>query len=332
LFAIVDIDGVDDRWGPTVTLRGFDLNLVPALSALLEERNVTRAAERVSLGQPAMSAALARLRRHFDDPLLVRDGRAYQLSAFAESLLEPVREAMSALDAATAGQRTFDPVTDTRSFTVATSDYAALVFMRPLLAQLAREAPGVRLRLVPISLDMGDALRRRALDFVILPMELAGELQGLPRKALFEDRFVLAADRNNTALVGIPGLDDDGADPDGAGAITMALLMQLPFVAVAGEMPPLVDVRLREQGIELCVDVTTEAFVIAPMLLRDTPLVSLVQDRLGRLVAEQAHLRLYRSPVDIGKIVEAMYWNPRNTDDPAHRWLRTRLITRAQQV
>jgi DNA-binding transcriptional LysR family regulator len=311
-----------------MTLRGFDLNLVPALNALLEERNVTRAAERLSLGQPAMSAALARLRRHFDDPLLVRDGRGYRLSTFAESLLEPVREAMAALDAATAGQQAFDPATDARSFTVATSDYAALVFLRPLLAQLAREAPAVRLRLVPITLDMDDGLRRGALDVVILPMELAGELRGLARKGLFEDRFVLAADRDNAALAGRPGLGEAGtADP-----IDLELLSRLPFVAVAGEMPSLIDVRLREHGVELRVDVTTETFVIAPMLLRDTPLVSIVQERLGRLVAEQAHLRLHRCPVDIGRIVEAMYWAPRSTADPAHRWLRGRFIALAQQV
>lgn len=134
---------------------------------------MTRASEQLSLGQPAMSAALARLRRHFDDPLLVRDGRTYRLSTFAESLLEPVRDAMTALVAATDRPTTFDPATDARSFTVATSDYAALVFMRPLLAQLAREAPGVRLR---------------------------------------------------------------------------------QFVAVAGEMPSLIDVRLREHDVELRVD------------------------------------------------------------------------------
>lgn len=322
-----------------VTLRSFDLNLIPALSALLEERNVTRAAERVSLGQPAMSAALARLRRHFDDPLLVREHRSYQLSTFAESLIEPVREAMRALDVATGGGRqTFDAATDARSFTVATSDYAALVFLRPLLASLAHEAPGVRLRLVPITLGMGDALRRGTLDFVLLPMELASELHGLPRKALFEDRFVLVADRDNPALAGAAGLDDhcgerqnDGRQNGGAG-IDLELLQQLPFVAVAGEMPALVGLRLQEQGVELRVDVTTETFVIAPMLLRGTPLVSLVQERLARIVADQAHLRLYRSPVDVGRIVEAMYWSPRGAHDPAHRWLRTRLIAQALQV
>jgi DNA-binding transcriptional LysR family regulator len=340
LFAIVGIDATDGIcWGGVraVTLRSFDLNLVPALCALLEERNVTRAAERLSMGQPAMSAALARLRRHFDDPLLVRDGREYQLSTFAESLVDPVRDAMAALDFTDTGRQAFDPTTDARSFTIATSDYAALVFLRPLLAGLAHEAPQVRLRLVPITLGMGDALRRGALDLVLLPMELADELHGLPRKALFEDRFVLAADRANPALAGITSLDEpDRADDDAAAAadtvIDLDLMGALPFVAMAGEMPPLVDVRLREHGIALRVDVSTEAFVIAPMLLKDTPLVSLVQERLARLVADQSNLSLYRSPVDIGGIVEAMYWGPRSTDDLAHRWLRTRLITQAQKI
>ena len=81
----------------------------------------------------------------------------------------------------------------------------------------------------------------------------------------------------------------------------MELITRLLFVAMAGEMPPLVDVRLREQGVKLRIDVSTEAFVIAPMLLQGTPLVCLVQERLGRLVAEQAHLRLHHSPVDVGQ-------------------------------
>ena len=179
LFMMIDIDAVDSKGGGPVSLRGFDLNLFPALEALLEERNVTRAAERLSLGQPAMSAALARLRRHFDDPLLVRDGRVYQLSTFAQSLVEPVREAMAAVEAAATAIRAFDPATDTRSFTIATSDYAALVFLRPLLARLADDAPQIRLRLVPITVDMGDALRRGSLDLVILPQG-AGRRFGQP--------------------------------------------------------------------------------------------------------------------------------------------------------
>lgn len=81
-------------------LGNVDLNLLVALDALLIERNVTRAAARLSVGQPAMSASLARLRRHFDDPLLARNGRGYVLTTLAESLVDPVRAAVAAADGA----------------------------------------------------------------------------------------------------------------------------------------------------------------------------------------------------------------------------------------
>lgn len=178
---------------------------------------------------------------------------------------------------------------------------------------------------------MDSMLRRGALDLVLLPIELASELEGLSRKSLFRDRFVLAADRDNHQLAGIRSMDDDQEDP-GPEKLGLILLQRLPIVAVAGDMPSLVDVRLAEQGVELRVDVTTEAFVIAPMLLRGTPLVALVQERLARQVADQAHLRLFESPVNIGGIVETIYWSPWSTHDPAHRWLRSQLIARAQQV
>lgn len=316
-----------------MTLRGFDLNLLPALNALLEERNVTRAAERLSLGQPALSAALARLRRHFDDPLLIREGNGYVLSSLAESLIEPVREAMNAVDRAATGQRIFTPATDARSFTIATSDYAALVFLRPLLAQLPHDAPHVRLSLIPITLGMGDALSRGALDLVILPVEQARELHGLPRKALFRDRFVLAADRDNDhpALSQAGPLEQPRPDASLQDTQLADLVRQLPFVAVTGEMPSLIELRLRELGVELRVDVTTRSFAVAPMLLRNTTMVAIVHERLGRLLADQAHLSLYHAPIDLGGILEAMYWSPRRSDDPAHRWLRNRLVEEAQK-
>jgi DNA-binding transcriptional LysR family regulator len=116
-----------------VALNGVDLNLLPALDALLAERNVTRAAERMSLGQPAMSAVLARLRKHFGDPLLVREGRGLVLTTLAASLVAPVQEAMAATEAVLGARPPFDPRTDARSFTLVGSDYVALVLLRPLM-------------------------------------------------------------------------------------------------------------------------------------------------------------------------------------------------------
>lgn len=316
-----------------MTLRGFDLNLVPALSALLQEQNVTRAAERLSMGQPAMSAALARLRRHFDDPLLVRRKGTYTLSTLAESLIEPVAEAMKALEVATDGHREFDAATSERCFTIAASDYVSLVFLRPLLARLMIDAPKIRLRVAPVVTDMSLLLNQGILDLVIAPVEIAGPLMRLPRKALFEDRFVLAADRDNPMLSDFAGLDD-APDPDaghtGVG-IDMDLLQRLPFAAFTGALRSLVDVRLEERGVELQIDVSSEAFLLVPMLLPGTKLVCFTQERLARLMAESAHLKLYRSPVDIGGLRECLFWGRRSIHDPAHRWLRSTLIAHAQQ-
>lgn len=159
---------------------------------------------------------------------------------------------------AAGGRQRFDPAADRRSFTVATSHYAALVFLRPLLARLAQDPPGVRC-LVPIALGMGDALRRRRLDLVLLPLDLPSELHGLPPKALLEDRFLVAADLHDSLLSGITGLDEETAELlDVPGGIDLKLMKQLAFVAVAGEMPSLIDLRLQEHGIELRVDVSTE--------------------------------------------------------------------------
>ncbi len=312
-----------------MSIGGFDLNLLPTLSALLEERNVTRAAERLSLGQPAVSAALARLRRHYDDPLLVREGRVYRLSSLAETLVEPAREAMISVERCVVTPRGFDPGSDVRSFTLAASDYFSTVFLRPLLGQLAREAPGVRLQLVPIRGALDEALRRGSVDLVLLPTELATAMRDLERQTLYREHFVLMADRDHPALAGRAELDSGAS---GGVAVDVELLQQLPFVMFAGELPFIVERQLREQGVELRVDVTTEGFVAAPLLLPGTELVSFVPERLARLVAEQAGLAMYASPVDVGDILEAMYWSPRRTGDVAHRWLRTRITAEAQRL
>ena len=123
---------------------------------------------------------VARLRRHFDDPLLVRDGRVYQLSTFAQSLVEPVREAMAAAEAAATVIRVLIR-TDTRLLHHRDQRLRRAGVPAPLLARLADDAPQIRLRLVPITVDMGDALRAE-LGPGDLPREPAGGLDSLPRR------------------------------------------------------------------------------------------------------------------------------------------------------
>lgn len=291
-----------------MTLSGIDLNLLVALDALLVESNVTRAAERTMVGQPAMSASLARLRKHFGDPLLVREGRRLVPTPLAESLAEPVREAVLAVEAVMGSRADFDPTVDRRTFTIVASDYVALVLLRPLFARLGVEAPGVGVNVVPVVPDFADQLRRGQVDLVIMPTAFVGR-GSFPSRQLFSDRFVLAADRDN---------------PDVGDHVTPEVFSRLRYLSYSvGPLRALSERELEEVGIERHVEVSTQSFLTAPFLLTGTRLVSLVHLRLATRVAELARLRLLEPPVPLRPIVEAMYWNPRRTNDPAHRWFRS---------
>ena len=297
-----------------VSLGGVDLNLLVALEALLSERSVTRAAARLSLGQPAMSGALARLRRQLGDQLLVREGRHSVLTTFAQSLVVPVRDALAAADLVFGVRASFDPASAERSFAVVASDYVSLVLLRPLLAALAVEAPRVRLNVFSAGPDDGDRLRSGSADLVIYPTDLATDYAEFSRRLLFEDRFVLAADRDNTAVDGRLDVDRFSA---------------LPYLGVRGPVASVVESQLDVLGVARNTQVMTPSFVTAPLMLTGTQLVALVAEKLAEAVAQAAHLRLVASPVPLRPLVEAMYWDPRHTEEPGHRWLRQRLVDQA---
>ncbi|QDC24958.1 LysR family transcriptional regulator [Georgenia yuyongxinii] len=300
-------------------LANVDLNVLVALDALLAERSVTRAAERLMVGQSAMSSTLARLRRLFDDPLLVRQGRILVPTPLAESLVVPVREALSIVESVLAVRTDFDPTTDQRSFTISASDYIGLVLLRPLLERLNEEAPNVRVNILPINpVGFTDALRRNEADLLILPRELLGADVGYPYKALFTDRYLVAADRDH---------------PDLGDAITVEQLSELPYLAYrAGAMIGLPENQLDQQQIPRNLQVTVQSFVVAPFLLRGTGLIMLIHEHLGRLLVEEAHLKLLDPPMPLVPLQEVMVWTSRHTADAGHRWLRTRLLELAGEV
>lgn len=298
-------------------LSGVDLNLLVALDALLTEGNVTRAAERTSVGQPAMSASLSRLRKHFDDPLLVREGRSLTPTPLALALAQPVREAVLAIEGVMGSRSGFDPAADERTFTIVGSDYVTVVLLHLLFTRIGVHAPGVRINIVPVAPNVADQLRRGYVDLVIMPTaSLEGEQ--FEQTKLFTDRFVLAADRDNAEV----------EDP-----MTPEVFSRLPYLSYrVGSLQALGESELADAGIERRVEVRTQSFVITPFLLTGTNLVSLVHERLARQLADHAHLRILEPPVPLRPIVEGMYWNPRHTDDPAHRWLRTCVVDCAAEL
>src|SRR5688572_4982858 len=136
--------------GATMNLASVDLNLLVALDAILAERHLTRAGERLGLTQPTMSHTLSRLRRLFDDDLLMRIGRDYELTPLAQELREPLRDILKNIEQTIERRPNFDPKTDERLFTVGASDYATYLVFQPALARIENEAPGVRIQLLPL--------------------------------------------------------------------------------------------------------------------------------------------------------------------------------------
>jgi DNA-binding transcriptional LysR family regulator len=301
-----------------MNLNRVDLNLLVALDALLAERNVTKAGTRLSLSQPAMSAALARLRKMFDDPLLIRSGRSLRPTPLAESLVQPVREILSLIEDTLAERPEFDPATDTRTFSIRASDYAAIILIRPLYELVAKEAPHVRLRVSPLTGRDVDELARDEVDLLVLPREFASAAPDFPHQTLFVDRFIGAACLHH---------------PDVRRNLTLTQFATLPYLsAPAGPMAAFVEAQLDELGIHRSPTVTTDSFATAPFLLRGTRLVTLLLERFARQVADAAELRLFNPPVELRPISEAMHWHPRRQRDPAHQWLRSRVNAIAEGI
>src|SRR3954451_15709177 len=157
-----------------VDLADVDINLLVAFDALMSERGVTAAANRMHVGQSAMSATLLRLRRLLDDPVLVRTGRTMSPTPLALSLTGPIRDALDQIDRLLTERPTFDPTRDHRTFSIMASEYATVAVLHPLNVKLRKIAPNVRLRIFPFLPTFVDDLTRNDFDLVIVPPQAVG--------------------------------------------------------------------------------------------------------------------------------------------------------------
>jgi DNA-binding transcriptional LysR family regulator len=302
--------GMTEGGSPRRPLRlvNLDLNLLLSLRALLAERNVTRAAAALGLSQPAVSAALARLRRHFADDLLVRVGNRYELTPLALRLVERTERAVGGIEDVFSAAPDFDPGSTAREFTLLVSDYATSVLGVPLAAALAQRAPGARLVLRPHSPDdvVGAAERSRPVDGIVVPH---GFVDALPYLDLYEDRWVLLAATGNGRV---------------ADAVTLDDLAALPWVTIYHRPTAFTPAtqQLRTLGIEPRAQVVVESFLPVPELVAGTDRLALVQARLAARLGPADGVRVLAPPFDAGPLVEALWWHPVHDTDPAHRWFR----------
>ena len=292
-------------------LHQFDLNLLVALDALLSERNVTHAGERVNLSQSAMSGALARLRRLFQDQLLMTVGRRMVLTPLAEELVDPVREILRLARGAITTTTNFSPATSTHHFSIAASDYATTILLADILREVKLKAPGITFELLPISRRAVENIEAGRLDFLIGPEGYVSRLH--PKERLFEDTYTCVAwTGNRTVYESMPAEQ----------------FMKLGHVMVRfGEADAAnYDERfLRTLKYRRRVEVTTPGFDLAPHLVVGTDRIALLTTRLAAKYVELLPLRLVPFPVRIPPLVEVLQWHKAHSQNSAHMWLRAQI-------
>ncbi|MGD9995559.1 MAG: LysR family transcriptional regulator [Ilumatobacteraceae bacterium] len=302
-----------------MTLGDVDLNLLLPLDALLTERNVTRAGRAVGMSQPTMSRALARLRRTLDDPLLVRVGREMQLTPRAAHLGPEVKDLLRRAERTLHHSPVFHPASSEREFSVSCSDYATLVLMSAVLCRVREQAPHVRLHLLPRSDDAPGLLQRGEVDLVVEPESLM-EAGCWSTEPIFTDRWRAAV---------------WSGSPLARGRITRDRFLAAPYLTYTlgnHRVPNRADQLLEQAGIGRKATVTTDNFALVPFLLRGTDLVALVLERGITAFGDALEITALAPPVQLPRLVESMFWNPRDDHEPAHRWLRDTIRATASTI
>jgi DNA-binding transcriptional LysR family regulator len=285
-----------------------DLNLLVVFEALCEHQSVTRAGAALGLSQPAMSAALAKVRVLFDDPLFIRTGGGMRPTARAEALAEPVRRVLQSVRSEVLQEARFDPRTTARTFTLVTPDIGEVTFLPRLLARLAAEAPRADLK----TLAMPPPAIERALESgaADLALGLFPDLDkaGFYQRRLFRNSFICAVAANHPAL----------AEP-----LSLRKFLDASHAVVSpqGRSHDLFERELKRRGCVRRVRLEIPHYLSLPAIIAESDLVATVPRDIGLAFARLAKLRLLEPPVKVFFDVK-QYWHQRAHRDPVNVWLR----------
>ncbi len=302
----------------------FDLNLLIALDTLLREKNITRAAEKVFVSQPAMSAALHRLRDYFDDPLLVRVGREMELSPRGQSLVDPVREALLLIQATLGTQPTFTAATTQREFTMILSEEGVPGLLPAILQRVSTEAPGIRITIELVShsvmnrLEYGEADLCLCLDSLRL-FDIRSFPDTLRSVQLRPVHWVCVVDRDH------PTVGD---------SLSEEQFFALPHVfgRPGGYTTTAQELVRRLFDVDMPVHITVPSLLHLPLVVRGTRLVATVPDRVAQMFASTLPIKTFPLPLKIPALHEILLWHKRHDSDPAHAWLRDLVIRLTREL
>jgi DNA-binding transcriptional LysR family regulator len=290
----------------------LDLRLLSVFDEIAKTRSVSRAAEAMGLGQPAVSIALARLREHFGDPLFVRVGSVMEPTPLARELTQPMRQALAAVEAALGHRSRFEAKTTTRSFVVSMSDISQVVLLPSLWARLLGEAPGVAVDVRPLSPETPQQLESGEADLAIgfIPQLDAGFYQ----QTLFPQRYVCLV------RAGHPRVRQ---------SLSRALYEAESHIVVsgAGTGHAIVERELERQGIHRRIALRVPNYVGLSYLIQGTDLIATIPLRLAEVISKRGRYRMFAPPVPLPGYEIKLHWHERFHHDPGSRWMRS-AITR----
>lgn len=291
-------------------MHNIDIRLLRAFQVLMAERNVSRASERLEISQPAASHALARLRRVFHDPLLLKSRGGMVITPRGEEIAETVGRWISEFDALVNVTDDFDSVASRRTFVITATEHAEHLVMPALLRDIRKSAPGVRLRVqLPDPdrslelLESGEVDLRFA--WLIKPPL---SMRSVP---LFQDRFVCIAARDH---------------PEIRGSLSVAQFLRFPHARTYGTNRTtsnrVIDEAIQRLGRKPAPPFQLQNFLSVPLALAGTDLIATVPLSFARVFSKQYPLQVVEPPVRLPRIRYAAYWHERNQKEPGHRWLR----------
>ncbi|NTF53019.1 LysR family transcriptional regulator [Agrobacterium rhizogenes] len=289
----------------------LDLNLLVVLDALLSERSVSLAAERICLSQSATSSALGRLREYFGDDLLIVKGRQMVLTTRAASLVEPVRVVLEQIRMTISVTPPFDPAVSVRTISIMASDYITEVLLGSAINQMAAEAPNMRFEIHPLNDGLVESLERGFTDLLItIDYAISPDH---PSDILFEEDYVVVGWSGNPAM---------------KGPMTKELYFALGHVTARfgqGRVSAFEDWFVRRNKLQRRVEVVTPTFLSLPGLVVGSSRIATMHRRLAIRMTDHMPLTIREVPFDIPRVREAVQWHISNNNDKAIRWVVARL-------
>lgn len=290
----------------------LDLNLLRALKALLEEKHVTRAAQRIGLSQPAMSRALQRLRQVFKDSLLVKGATGFELTNRAIELYQPLQAIFLQLKQLLAPPY-FDPATTQAEISIAARDYEIVTILPAVIKTLTQEAPHLKLRFVPLIDEEMSVLVKQEVDFILSATESNAAM--LHQKKIAHDNFVCLLSTNQAK------------EPL---TLTRFIEMKHCLITISGVGPGIVDQVLAEQGLAREIAIRIPHFLAASHLVAQSNLIITLPCRLAELLSDNQQLSIVEPPFLLPNFTIYLYWHSRNQHSLLHQWVREKIAGSAK--